>query len=629
MRSTTFLAIACSIFSYQASGQQAGKAKDAQSVKDGAKGGFPLEAVATVQGNASIEAVLLPPAVTKGLFGRSVSDRYAAVQVVVSNRSTDHTLIVHDVFIDYSRWLLSGSSGDKDAQKCEAVDANPNSESFPGCGNKLESWQTQTKQNQIASAEYRLPRGTLLDSAPFTKRNLIIRGLEAAGSIAAGYAFAWHELGIAKGIAAYNGNFLPAARYFFPDRTIDQANRISDFGFRVNRVVAESSSEMMVTFFPIDRFIPPSIKKLFEKSPALFFAPHALILDKDAQKDLAPLLKQFGTDMTKLSESIKNSLGTGEADLNIKFLNRLSLNTVRVIISGTMVVDASSVPASVESVEFDGGNNNIDLWQGTGEKRGIIHGRNLGKGIPVILDKDRLNISSIDAVEEGSSETELHFKTTFSKPIASGEKLTFRVDKKDKNNKVVQGANIWDLTVSYLQQAPVIEKSEVSGSVLTITGQRMFDTIRSVTLYPSGVAGLASVKVSSFISAKPTELKIDLASLNLKPACWTPGVTVGTMNARATAVFAKEPNPKIESAKKSGARVVVTGKDFINLDQCGKALTFEVTEDKTGAEPKKAGNLKIVSATTASFDYPTSPANAKWKVRVLLDKVEQDTGAIQ
>jgi hypothetical protein len=38
------------------------------------------------------------------------------------------------------------------------------------------------------------------------------------------------------------------------------------------------------------------------------------------------------------------------------------------------------------------------------------------------------------------------------------------------------------------------------------------------------------------------------------------------MFARATNSFAKEPNPKIEAAKKSGSRVVVTGKDFISLD---------------------------------------------------------------
>jgi hypothetical protein len=583
---------------------------------------FPLEE------NVSIEAVLLPPRVTEGLFSKAVSDRYVAIQVIVSNRSRDRSLIVHDIFIDYSRWLLSGSSGNKTLGECEDPRNAISHEKFPDCGNPLQPWQAQTRPNQIASSEYRLPRGTLLDAAPWTWRNLLIRSLEGVGSIASGYVFAFREAGIGKGIAAYNGNFLPVLHYLLPDRTIDQANRISDFGFRVNRVVAEDNSEMMVAFFPIDRFITPRLKKLFMKSPALFFVPHSLLLDDSADAELRPLLEAFGTSKKQLIGEVRKSFESKLPTPGVEFLNRLSLNTVRVLVSGSLVVDERSVPASIEGVEMAGGNTSVDVWQAAGERTGVIRGRNLQGGTPIIVNREALGITAVSAVADGATDNALPLRFTGG-AIASGQKLTFRVDKKDKNGKAVEG-NTFDLAVSFLPAAPAIDRTELSGGTLTVTGKRLFPTSRTVRLVPSGVMGVKPREVTALQSDKAGELKIDIAGLDLAPACWTPEVTIGTMPAaRAPKPFVREPNPKITAAKRGDSRIVVTGRDFIDLQSCGKPLTFEIAQAKDGATWNPATNFKLVSVTEAALDLPATPAGAAWKVRVLVDKVEQDIAQVQ
>ena len=74
-----------------------------EAAKETAKQGFPVTPQVQVAGNVSVEAVLLPPNVTRGLFGRAVSDRYVAVQLIVSNRSDDAALIIHDTVADVRR----------------------------------------------------------------------------------------------------------------------------------------------------------------------------------------------------------------------------------------------------------------------------------------------------------------------------------------------------------------------------------------------------------------------------------------------------------------------------------------------------------------------------------------------
>src|SRR4051812_43767163 len=70
-------------------------------LQDAAQKGLPLTASTAVNSSISIEAVLLPPIVTRHVFSKAISDRFAAVELTISNRSHDAALVVHSIFIDY------------------------------------------------------------------------------------------------------------------------------------------------------------------------------------------------------------------------------------------------------------------------------------------------------------------------------------------------------------------------------------------------------------------------------------------------------------------------------------------------------------------------------------------------
>ena len=87
---------------------------------------------------------------------------------------------------------------------------------------------------------------------------------------------------------------MPGLREAWPDGTVDQLNRISDFGYQANKVIPKQGAEVIVCFFPIDRFLTPGFKKLFLKSPALFFAPLQMLVDPTLKNDANRVLKGIG-----------------------------------------------------------------------------------------------------------------------------------------------------------------------------------------------------------------------------------------------------------------------------------------------------------------------------------------------
>jgi hypothetical protein len=280
-------------------------AKTRKTMDDAAKKGHPLTVVGAVRDKVSVEAVLLPYDVSRHVFGREVADSYAAVEITVSNHSTDASLIVHTVYIDYSQWALSGYiylKQARDAQLARAKKAAEQDKNTTGAAASANQqplqtettiYEAETKANQIASVEYRAVRGQALDAQPWTKRNITIRALRLAGSIASAYSFVTRDQDIVHGITAFAGQVVPGAETFWPDGTVEQLNRISDLGFKVNKVIPKNASDVIVAFFPLDRFLTPGLKVMFKKSPALFFAPYALAFDHEARKQFRPIFTDF------------------------------------------------------------------------------------------------------------------------------------------------------------------------------------------------------------------------------------------------------------------------------------------------------------------------------------------------
>src|SRR5215472_8464531 len=242
----------------------------AKVVKDAAKKGFPLTSTTDVSANISVEAVLIPARIGKAVFGKETSNNYAIIALTISNRRSDESFIVHGVFIDYSQWLLSGGSPYSAPQPYPTPKKKQN---------PLPPWQQWTLGNQTDSVENRIVRGELPGRQAWTSLNPVLRALQGAGSIATRVTLVTTSQFRIRGIGAFNGSAIPAARAFWPDAAVAQINRISDFGFQVNKAIPKQSSDIVVAFCPIDRFVPPDLAPLFVSSPAVLFAPLAASLD--------------------------------------------------------------------------------------------------------------------------------------------------------------------------------------------------------------------------------------------------------------------------------------------------------------------------------------------------------------
>jgi hypothetical protein len=255
---------------------------------------------------------------------------------------------------------------------------------------------------------------------------------------------------------------VPGVDKFWPDGTVGQMNRISDFGFRVNKVIPKESSDIVVAFFPIDRFLTPSLKKLFLASPAVFFSPNAMILDPLARKDLAPLLAPLlSASSSKQAESLLAELAgkelTGktspEEDKILSYINRASLNNVRIMVGGIMTVDVTNVAAQLDSVSCASTDKSkSDPWAQAGDVNCVANGTYLTDGTPKIDGADALGISAPTVDSSTSNDNELHFKITLSKPLPSGTNVTFTVTKTDKAKKTISSPQ-FVLPVNYVAKS--------------------------------------------------------------------------------------------------------------------------------------------------------------------------------
>ena len=443
----------------QPSPTASGTVSDQEKAWHAASKGFPLRSSVTRQ-QVGVQAVLLPAHIVRSLFGNEVGNNYAAVELIISNKNPDATFLIQSIYIDYGKWLLAGigdedttcppSTGNAGTPIDQTAANSASAESATGCtaGKQVDakdstcppgigSFRTPADQTalnsasaesatgctagkQVASAEYRLVRGEALDAQQWTARNWTMRALQLAGVIATGSEFAFKEQGIIKAIGAFTGQGVPAANTFWPDGTVPQLDRISDFGFHTNKVIPKASGDIVVAFFPIDRFITPGLKKIFLKSPAVFFVPGSILvddkIDRAAKKVLNTLL---GADSA--SKTIAEILQEPDSR---KTLRLLSLDQVRVVVDGMMTVDPDTLQAHVDSIEIDG----TPDWSKAGTITGVINGSLLSGGTPVVDDKSGGPKLAATAVADQSSDTALHFSLNVPDGVA-GCNLDFHVTK--------------------------------------------------------------------------------------------------------------------------------------------------------------------------------------------------------
>lgn len=429
---------------------------------------IPLNADLTVQGNVTAQAVLIPRKIAKAVFGGKIANEYAVVQVTINNKSSDAALIVQGAYLDYSKWALAG--GGISSQQCSEENATDPKSKFAAC----------TKSAEVASEEYRVVRGQALNAQTWTWRNGVVRGLVLAGTLATGLSFTTSEQKYSQAVAAFNGDLVPGVGTFWPDQTVGQLNRISDLGYRTNKVISKQGSDVIVCFFPIDRFLTKGFKNLFLSQPALFFAPYQMLVDKKVQSAVSKAVPQsfFGSnvDLKTMSGALpcylkitgleREILGDGEPSGEkrrearkqaedaakaegcpvdpavtraLDALAQVSLNTIHVVVDGVMSIDTATLQARIENVTIDK-DTDPETWKVSDNSTkttitGTITGSYLTGGTPVIQEAKADNIKSVKIVTEGSNDQALKFSLHLGQALKPGDHLTFVVEKATKDSK--------------------------------------------------------------------------------------------------------------------------------------------------------------------------------------------------
>lgn len=600
------------------------------------KEGYSFKTDLTVRNNVTAQAVLLPYPVAKRIFGTEIAKSYACIEVNIGNKSRDAAFVLHGLFLDYSNWALSGYVKQVDGDRMEGPEYKDNVPA-PGPDTLAQQNQTATQPSQVASVEYRLARGQLLDAQQWTARNWTVRLLTLAGSIASGYTFSFKETGISKGIAAFGGTVAPGVAQVWPDGTIPQLERISDFGYQTNKVVTREDGEIVVAFFPIDRFLTPGLRRLFLQSPALFFNPFSIFYDKEAMRlfqSAAPGVldgqtpKDLIAALPLYTEKVASARRTGipldtdqfnNAEKVLYFLSQSSLNTVHIVVDGIMTVDVASIPGKIDTVTVDK-EDDPATWSKAGDVTGTIRGSFLSGAKVKIAEAGKLGITDIATMDKGSNDEVLHFKMKLTKAIPSGTTLTVSVVKTDKQGRSYE-STAKTYKVNYKGSGKLeIESVKLNDDTVTIKGDGFPDSDKNLTLSvePLGTDRLSSVKN---FTLNDNEIAFHLKSLDLKPACYTASVkTGGDPAVTSKDAFAVAPSLHVKSAFQSGRRVIVLGSGFVDLKDCGLPLKFQLQEATAGASDtaQNVTNLKVESEEKGVFDLPASPRNGKWKVIVSL-----------
>ena len=169
----------------------------------------PDPATLKSQGNIYSYVSVMDPNIVEDVFGKRISDRFVAIQVTITNRNSNFQYLIHDVSLD-----LRNVFG-----KRVAENFNNSAVSTP------EGFLPQ--KFELSSLELSLVRGVAEKGQAQDKRNKLLRYLEGAGTVAAGFiGFAGVGPKFSDFMALYNGDFLAAYRHVY----IRRARRYSNGG---------------------------------------------------------------------------------------------------------------------------------------------------------------------------------------------------------------------------------------------------------------------------------------------------------------------------------------------------------------------------------------------------------------
>ena len=577
----------------------------------GAAQGAALSVVTplTVKKLVSVQAVMLPYTINRELFSKHIAENYAVVVINIGNRSHDAALVMQGLYLDYSKWALSGNVP------------------RPGEFDNLSDYSSGTLPGQVSSVEYRIVRGELEERDPKTIRNWILRSLQFAGSVAGGTTFAYGAISnITKYISMANGVGIPGFEKLWPDSLISKLNRISDFGYRVNRIVPRESSDVMIAFFPIERFLTPKLKQIFIKQPALFFNTGLALVDPNPEMKVI-MERVSGKAFQQLIEEIpamiscaaeKKKADCDQSKVLRALVKATSLNSIEVVIDGTMVLDQSAVPPVVDTLTFQDQADQTSYWAVSGTDKGVVVTGRFLDGARVAVEPPMVGIDWVSSDGSRSGSEKLMGTLTFAKPVPVGQELSLKLMRDTKDGRTVSSLPV-SFTVNYAAGKP--DASDITPTVtdhkLTLTGKNLANALLNISLTPTKPAAAPAVLFTG-----ATVSRLGGATFNLKhQAMGCYDATLFTPDAvpmKKPVIIA--PSPSINKATRTGNSVKIEGADLFALgDDCTlEQVAIAILDEKGLALNATATNVSAVDAqgATVTFDFAFPDGNTAWQVQV-------------
>ena len=262
-----------------------------------------------------VHRVLMAPKNASDDFGYRLGRRFFVYQVTISNDSTDHQFLIHDVSVDLST---------------------------------LFSAQTGTYLYAASTQELSLLRGIPEKGQDLDKRNLTLHVLQGIGSVAGGISglTSFSDV-MGSSVAVFNGPFLQAYVGLAPDHTSTQLNRLSDSAYITNTLVDKQRAKTIAIFIPEATLLSKAQQKQYWKEPHAFLEEVLNLDQADVCVDGA-FITTVATPPTLTSATLSPRTPGAQlapntpATLTIQGTNLLAGDTQVVGLGPTMTLSAAS-----------------------------------------------------------------------------------------------------------------------------------------------------------------------------------------------------------------------------------------------------------------------------------------------
>jgi hypothetical protein len=459
----------------------------------------------------------MDPKIVEDVFGKRISDRFVAIQVTLSNTNSNFQFLIHDVSLDlknvFGEEFLQNLEA-RSREHCKACSVSCMSRTSPGIRESDDAQQTRLSQCkescgacsnadlrfELSSLELSLIRGVAEKGQAQDKRNKLLRYLEGAGTVAAGFVgFVGPKY--SDFVALYNGEVLAGYRHIYPDFTINQMNRLSDSAYKSNTLIPKEQARVIVAFIPQAMFLTPDQRKNFRKDPTSLYPDYY--------------------------------------DTNASTKKTVDFRRAVALVDGNFVAELKNLPVILTGVQINP-DQALEWQKPSPVVRGYILGQFL-EGANIALVNPPAGVQIAPDTEATPEEGKLFFVITANGPVPDTTPLSFKVFNKQNSQTISQA-------VSYTTPTPTLDSQQaLEGMVggpdvsFKLTGKNIIAATKlTITPGDSGVTATYHVETAD---DGTTSLVGKLNMTNAKEGTYNLGAKNGSLNSAVTALLTVKPKP--------------------------------------------------------------------------------------